>query len=190
MAPQDPPPADTPDPARIAARRFAAGALMLVGIAAFATFWAWALFFASKEAVNKIDDVAWAARAEQICIEADAARLELVDLRPITEAVPELVLERADIVDRATDILDRMVDDIVAVAPADPKGRAIVPAWEADYRTYLQDRRNYTATLRAAGENSAFYESQVDGIPISERIATFAGDNEMAACAPPFDLTR
>ena len=29
-------------------------------IAGFATFWIWALFFASKEAVNRVDDRDWA----------------------------------------------------------------------------------------------------------------------------------
>ena len=39
---------------------------LLFGLAmiGFVAFWVWALFFASKEAVNKIDDRAWAARAE------------------------------------------------------------------------------------------------------------------------------
>ena len=36
----------------------------------------------------------------------------------------------------------------------------------------------------------AFYETAEDGLPISERLATFAGDNEMSACAPPIDLSR
>ena len=30
-----------------------------------------------------------------------------------------------------------------------------------------------------------FTETAVDGVPISERIETFAGDNEMPSCAPP-----
>ena len=42
--------------------------IILVG---FAAFWVWALFFASKEAVNKIADRAWAARAEGICATAN-----------------------------------------------------------------------------------------------------------------------
>ena len=38
-----------------------------------------------------------------------------------------MVAERGDIVDRATDIVEQMLDDVVAVAPTDPKGQAIVP---------------------------------------------------------------
>lgn len=174
--------------------RWTVRVLMIALFAAFVAFWTWALFFASKEAVNKIDDRAWAARAEQICTEANEARLELSDYRSIVDAdeaeVAALIRERADIVDRATDILEQMLDDVVAVPPADEKGRAIVPQWEAEYRAYLAGRRAYADDLRETGENLPFYEPGADGIPVSERLETFAGDNEMPACAPPRDLTR
>jgi hypothetical protein len=175
---------DAPGPGRRAVR-----ALLAVVVLLFAAFWIWALFFASKEAVNKIGDRAWAARAQAICERATEERLELADYRSIVDAGPELIRERASIVDASTDVLERMLDDLVAVEPTDEKGRAIIPQWEEDYRTYLQDRRNYADQLRDSGENLPFYETEV-GIPISERIETFAGDNEMPACAPPRDLTR
>ena len=116
--------------------------------------------------------------------------LALTDLRPIVNVDAAMIRERADIVDRATDILDSMLDDIVAVVPADEKGQAIVPMWEADYRQYLTNRRDFAEQLRETGENLPFYETEAGGIPITERIATFAGDNEMTSCAPPTDLTR
>ncbi|MEJ7799993.1 MAG: hypothetical protein WKF60_05695 [Ilumatobacter sp.] len=159
-------------------------------IVVFATFWTWALFFASKEAVNRIDDRAWADRAELICRDAKDSLIELADFREIRDAGPDMIVERAAIVDTATDVLDRMLDDVVAVTPTDQKGREIVPMWEAEYRIYLQDRRNFADQLRASGENLAFYETAGGGIPLSERIETFAGDNDMPACAPPRDLTR
>ena len=175
-------------------RRNATRAFLAVLIAGFAAFWIWALFFASKEAVNKIDDHAWAARAEQICTEANDARLELSDYRSIadgaSEEIAELIRQRADIVDQATDVVERMLDDVVAVAPDDEKGRAIVPQWEAEYRSYIAGRRDYADQLRASGENLPFYEPAADGLPVSERLETFAGDNEMPACAPPRDLSR
>ncbi len=165
-------------------------ALLTVVVVGFAAFWIWALFFASKEAVNRVDDRAWAARGEQICLEATELRLELTDLRTIVDAGPAMIRERADIIDNATEILDDMIDGLVAVTPNDLKGQEIVPLWEADYRTYLQDRRNFTEELRETGENIPFYETKVRAIPISEKIATFAVDNEMPSCAPPYDLTR
>lgn len=162
---------------------------LTVLVVLFAAFWTWALFFASKEAVNRIEDRAWAERAEQICLEANAERLELADFRVIAGGDAELIRERADIVEASTVIVERMLDDIVAVAPTDQKGIEIVPLWEADYRVYIQDRYRYAEQLRESGENLPFYET-ADGIPISERIETFATDNDMPSCAPPRDLTR
>lgn len=153
-------------------------ALIVVGVVAFVAFWTWALFFASKTAVNKIEDRAWAERAETICAGYDA------QLRALEEqASPDLQV-RADLVVESTDLLSAMLDELTAVTPTDDKGKAIVPAWEADYRTLLQDRYRYAERLRA-GENVAFTETAVKGVPITERIETFAADNEMTSCAPP-----
>lgn len=160
--------------------------LILIG-AAFAVFWVWALFFASKEALNKIGDRAWADRAEAICAAADAERIALVDLREIDTDDAADLAERAGIVDRATDVVEGMLDDVVAAPPADDKGADLVPQWEDDYRTYIGNRRDFTARLRN-GENEPFTEAAVDGIPISEKLEQFAGDNEMPSCAPPQDL--
>ena len=165
--------------------RLLLGAMIIV----FVVFWTWALFFASKEAVNRIDDREWAERADQICLSATEERIDLADFRVISEGGPELIQERADLVDESTDILRAMLDDVMAVPPTDPKGMEIVPQWEDDYRTYIEDRYRYARELRASGENLPFYETGV-GIPITERIETFAGDNDMPACAPPRDLTR
>ena len=99
----------------------------------------------------------------------------------------ELILQRAEIVDEATDTLERMLNSLEALPLTGEKGQAIIPLWIDEYRTYLGDRRNYTAQLRESGENLPFYET-ANQIPISERLATFAADNEMPACKPPLDL--
>jgi hypothetical protein len=161
---------------------------MMVGVTVFVAFWTWALFFASKEAINRVGDRQWAADAEAVCAAADAERLALADYRLLNEGGPELIRERADIVDRATDILERMIDDVALLTPSDEKGRAIVPMWIEEYRTYLADRRDHAEQLRLTGENLSFYETMAE-VPISERLETFAGDNEMPSCAPPRDLT-
>jgi hypothetical protein len=166
---------DEPGPWR---RSTARKVLLAAGIALFAAFWIWALFFASKEAVNKIGDEAWAERAEAICADYDV-RLQEVEAQ--READP---VARAAIVVESTDLLSAMLDDVVAVEPTDEKGRAIVPDWESDYRVLLEDRYRYADRLRA-GENVPFTETAVDGVPITERIETFAGDNGMRSCAPP-----
>jgi hypothetical protein len=161
---------------------------LVVGLLCFAAFWIWALFFASKEPINRIGDRAWAARAEAICVNADRQRRSLSDLRTLDGADAALIAERAGIVDHATDIIEQMLDDVTASAPSDAKGRDLVPQWEADYRTYIADRRAFTATLRESGENLPFYETERAGIPISEKLEVFAADNHMATCAPPRDL--
>jgi hypothetical protein len=177
----------TPAPTEEARRRSPWRYVLAVVVVLFTAFWIWALFFASKEAVNKIGDSAWAARAQQICTAAKAERVQLADLRRIDPDDRAMLAERAGVIDRATDIVERMLDDVVAVAPTDAKGQAIVPLWAADYRTYIQDRRAYADTLRG-GENPPFAETAVDGIPISDKLTVFAGDNRMPDCAPPVDL--
>ena len=64
-----------------------------------------------------------------------------------------------------------------------------MPLWEADYRTYIEDRRAFADVLRA-GRQRAFTETAVDGIPISEKLERFAGDNEMPSCVPPLDTSN
>ncbi len=141
-------------------------------------FWVWALFFATKEAVNKVDDRAWAERAEALCVTTKAQLRELD-----AQASADLTV-RADLVEESTDLLSEMLDDIVVVVPTDEKGQAIVPEWESEYRLLLQDRYNYAERLRS-GQNVPFTETAINGVPITERIEKFALDNEMPTCAPP-----
>lgn len=152
--------------------------LLIGSIVVLIVFWIWALFFAPKEAINKINDTAWAERAEAICVDYD------LQLRALEAERSGDLDVRADLVDTSTGLLAAMVDDIVAVTPTDEKGQAIVPDWEADYRTLIEDRYRYADQLRA-GENVPFTETAVNGVPITERIEKFTLDNRMPTCAPP-----
>ncbi len=152
--------------------------LFLVGFSAFIAFWFWALFLIDKTAVNKFEDRAWAENAEETCAPVKRA-VRLLDL----EATADLA-GRADLVEQSTDMYAVMLDDLASDLPDDPKGAAIVPDWIADWRTLLQNRYDYAAELRA-GNEVPFTETAVEGIPITERIEAFAGDNEMDSCAPP-----
>ena len=67
--------------------------------------WIYALFFASKESVNQIEDKVWQGRAEAICNKTAVARRELADYRLITDMGPDALSERADIVYKATAML-------------------------------------------------------------------------------------
>ena len=152
----------------------------LIGFGLFATFWVWALFFASKEAVNKIDDREWAARAEVICAPVRQQFREL-DLRR-----SEDLNLRAELVEEGTALLSQMLDNMMVIPPSDPKGAEIVPLWIADYESLLERRLEYANELRA-GIDEPFAEPVAPGtsIPVTEKLETFAGDNEMPSCAPP-----
>ena len=179
-------PPSSPTPTR-KTRSILSRTLALIGFGVFATFWIWALFFASKEGVNRIEDHVWVESAQSICETAADERTALANYTRLDEGGAELIRQRADIVDEATDTLERMLNSLETIPLTGEKGRAIIPLWIDEYRTYLGDRRNYTAQLRESGENLPFYET-ANQIPISERLATFAADNEMPACKPPLDL--
>ena len=169
-------------------KRLALISTLLVLFAFIGAMWVYALFFASKEVINEIADRAWTERAETICKDASTERIALADFRPITDAGADALLERAKIVDLATDTLDRMLLKLEATKPTDAKGQAIIPLWINDYRRYIVDRRAYADQLRL-GSNVPFGESILMGIPLSEKLSTFAADNFMKSCKPPMDLS-
>ena len=168
--------------------RITARTVIGISITGLIAMWIYAFGFASKESVNKIDDEAWTQRAEGICKQAMEKRLALADLRQISDAGVNALSERADLVDKATDTLEEAITEISEVSPSDAKGKAIVPLWIADYIRLIKDRRDYTALLRT-GVNEPFSESMFEGLPISEKISTFAADNRMTSCKIPMDLS-
>lgn len=168
-------------------RRVVRGGLVVICLL-LAAMWVYAFVFASRESVNMIGDEAWQEYSEARCLEARLARAELADFRKLEDVGPDALARRADIVDQATLTLEEAIDDIAARPVADEKGRAIVPLWLADYRTYIEDRREYADILRS-GRNEPFAETRVDGIPLSEKISTFAMANRMPACQAPVDLS-
>ena len=168
--------------------RVAARTVIGISITGLVAMWIYAFGFASKESVNKIDDEAWTQRAEGICKQAMQERLALADLRQISDAGVNALSERAGLVDKATDTLEEAITEISEVSPSDAKGRAIVPLWIADYKQLIKDRRDYAALLRT-GVNEPFSESMFEGLPISEKISTFAADNRMTSCKVPMDLS-
>jgi hypothetical protein len=168
--------------------RLAAKTVIGTSIIGLIAMWIYAFGFASKESVNKIGDSTWSARAEDICSKAMTKRLELADLRQISDAGSEALNERATLIDKATDTLDAAIREISAVEPTDAKGKAIVPLWIADYKQLIIDRREYADQLRT-GVNISFSETMTEGLPISEKISTFAADNRMSSCKVPMDLS-
>lgn len=169
-------------------RRRGVRALLTVISIGIAAFWVWALFFPqSKQSVAKLDDEQWSQRAQGICREANVARDELADLRRIDDVGAGALVARADIIDRATDIIERMIDDVTAATPSGPEDVAIMNTWAEYYRQWIVDRRIYADVLRE-GRNPPFAESMVDGSPISEYLNDFTVANRMKACSAPTDL--
>ena len=154
-----------------------------------AAMWVYAFGFASRESVNKIGDTAWQARAQTICLEAQNFRFSLEDLSEMNPTDTNAMAKKADIVDKATDSLEVAINKIAEVSPTDEKGKAIVPNWIADYRVYIENRRQFSEDLRTATRRPYFSETEVEGVPISERIGKFARENDMKACQPPVDLS-
>jgi hypothetical protein len=176
-------PADS-RPVRTTAVRVLLGVISL-GIAAF---WVWALFFPqTKQSVAKIDDEAWTVRAEQICRAANVERDQLSDLRRIDEVGEGALAQRAELIDRATDIIEQMVTDVTATKPTSATDVALIDSWADYYRQWIEDRRIYTDVLRS-GDNPPFAESMVEGSPISEYINDFTVANRMKPCSAPTDL--
>lgn len=152
-----------------------------------AAMWFYAFVLAPRESVNNIADPAWSARSEVTCLAAREAIGALADMQRIDPEDPAVLRTKADIIDRATDALETAIDSVAADTPGTEKGRALVPMWVSDWRRYIQDRREYAATVRS-GRLVEFAETQVEGVPISERLAKFARENRMKSCQPPRDL--
>ena len=160
---------------------------IVVACVLIGAMWVYAFVFASRESINKIDDPEWAAIAQTRCEQAYEERSALANLERVDRDEPASLAIRADLIERATDSLANMIEDIARTSPTTEKGQALVPQWLDDYRTYVQDRRDYIQELRE-GRLPTFSETQVDSVPISERIGKFARENEMRACQPPIDM--
>ncbi len=151
--------------------------------------WVYAFGFAPRESINKIGDDAWKARSQAACKVAEDVRFAMQDLTEMRPNDVNALRKKAEFVDRATNALEVAINEIALDIPSDAKGKAIVPAWIADYRTYIKDRRAFANALRTASTRPFFAETEVEGVPISERIGKFARENDMKACQPPLDLS-
>ena len=97
--------------------------------------------------------------------------------------------QKSKIVEKATDALENAINLIAKDQPSDEKGKAIVPLWIAEYRLYIKDRRLFAQALMTSKTRPYFAETEVEGVPVSERLGKFARENDMKACQPPLDLS-
>ncbi len=163
--------------------------LLTIVCSAIFAMWVYAFGFSSRESINRIGDDAWKARAEAHCKTAQQERLALEDLTEMDPEDRQALRKKADLVAKATDSMEAAIDRIAADVPSDEKGRAIVPQWIAEYRIYIQNRREFVDQLRVADRRPYFSEKDVEGVPITERLRKFARENDMRSCQPPFDLS-
>jgi hypothetical protein len=154
-----------------------------------AAMWVYAFGFASRESFNRIGDENWKVRTEAACQKAEDQRFALQDLTAMNPNNPSDLKKKAEIVDAATDALEQAINSIALDIPSDAKGQELVPQWLNDYRTYIGDRRNFAEQLRTVQRRPLFAETELEGVPISEKIGKFARENDIRTCQPPLDLS-
>lgn len=180
------PPADTPARSTGAlAARIGLTVIVLLLIA----MWVYAFGFAEKKGVYVLDDDSWGERAQDICERYEAERRALVDTDAgyIANPTNEQMIERADVVDRATDLLEAELAEMVAVMPTSDRDRRLVEEYRGYFEIMIADRRAYTERLRAF-ELGPYLETKVDGGPVTNVLLDFANGNRMPACRPPGEL--
>jgi len=111
----------------------------------------------------------------------------LADLRRINSVEGDALAERADIIDKATAIIQNMLDDVTAQVPTGIDDARLMEIWRTIYQDWINGRIVYTAKLRT-GENAPFAESMSEGSPVSDSINDFTTNNRMTSCGAAMDL--
>ncbi|MEY2402236.1 MAG: hypothetical protein QOJ08_2347 [Ilumatobacteraceae bacterium] len=182
-----------PEPPSAPKHRWVRALLGLI-CALIAAMWVYAFVFAPKDGVYFVTDKGWRTSADRICAGAEQQRQALADTSEgyITNPTHEQMLQRADVVDRATEVLDRMVSDVEALPLAGSddqpsKDRERVTIFVKYYRQILADRRAYTARLRAF-DLAPYRETMVKGGPVTNTVIDFTTGNAIPHCMPPGEL--
>ncbi|MFZ4718610.1 MAG: hypothetical protein ACOYMR_04255 [Ilumatobacteraceae bacterium] len=166
--------------------------VLAVLCAAMAWMWIYYFFFATEEGVYQIEDPTWRPQAKEICAAAQAQREQLADMTDgfITDPTPEQMAQRGQLADEATDIIEQMLDKIVAIPVANEKDRVRLDFFEENYRIVIADRRRYAAALKD-GQLVNYTETVVGGGPVSNVVSDFTAGvkgNDVPACTPPGEL--
>ena len=166
--------------------------VLIVVCVALAAMWVYYFAFASDTGVYQLQDTSWREQASPICVAAQAKRGELVDTDEgyISNPTPEQFIQRADVVDQATDIIEQMLNDIVAIPVNNDDDRLRLATFEENYRIVIADRRRYSATLREL-KLQPYNETIVGGGPVSNVVLDFTAGvkgNDVPECSPPGEL--
>jgi len=172
------------------------GGLFVVG--SF-VFWAWAFSpWARTENPARLDNRDFVAWADQRCEEAQSAIAALPTARQAASRE-----ERAEQVDRATEEVESLVEDLRTRARASlatategdgPPDADLVGDWLADWDVYVSDRRSHSDRLRTADEDTPDRElrfllvDMTEGSTYTERMDGFSRLNNMDNCQVPGDV--
>lgn len=159
--------------------------LVVAVIVGLVGFWAW--IFAGGPRADHADEVTDTEFVERTHRRCQLLRVELSRLPSATQA--ETATDRADVVDVATDLVVRMVDDIEADLPDDPDDLEVLEQWIDDWRTYIGDRDDYAERLREdPGAQFQVTENERVFRGVDDTIRNFADVNGMPDCATPGDV--
>ena len=162
-------------------------------------FWAWAFSpWARSENPARLDDRDFTVWSDQRCAEAQAAIATLPTARQAASRA-----DRADQVDQGTDEVELLVEDLRLRAEATLSGSTegdgppdadLVRDWLADWDVYISDRRNHSAKLRTADDDTPDRElrfllvDMTEGSTYTERMDGFSRLNNMDNCQVPGDV--
>lgn len=147
-------------------------------------FWAW-IFAGGPKKQNRdyLDDRAYVTQAAARCRELRRDLDALPNAADVSSAS-----ERADVLDRANELVSAMVDDLEAAAPRTGGDGESLRGWIADWRTYVGDREDYARRLRTDPGARLLLDANPAGDPVDRPIEVFADVNDMPDCATPGDV--
>lgn len=173
-----------PHPTDKAAPRRWVRALLSVIVLGLVAMWVYAFVFAPRGGTNPVRDKAWTNGAEALCTQASAELKPLVFRKRIEgknkdEDLPDFVAN----LDQAYAIISKMLDGLEALPRTSDKAKVLVPQWITDYRVFQTNLHDWIEELRA-GKIVEFGVGITDtGIPVNERINTFATENRIKSCS-------
>ena len=154
-------------------------------ILALIVFWYWAfVLYEAPGNPDRLQDRSWVAAAEQRCSRMVAAVDELpAAAKSLSPA------HRADVLDEATQLVDRLVADLRVGPGGTDDELVLVGGWLGDWDIYLSDRRVHAERLRTEGDVRPYLTALPSGAGSHvERMNGFARVNDMESCLDPGDL--
>lgn len=157
--------------------------VLAVIVLALIVMWVYAFAFAPRDGVNPVRDKAWTDSADSICTKASADLKPLVFKTKIEGDNKEANLPVfVSNLDKGYVIISTMLDDLESLPRVSDKAQALVPQWITDYRMFQKNLHDWIEELRV-GKMAEFSVGVTDtGIPVNERINTFAAENHISSC--------